>query len=232
MMGEKPTARRRLRQYFVAGLLVIIPLALTIAISWKVFILTDSLLSELTSRAIYCVLGLGVPEKPIPGIGIVTLLLLVLLVGILARNFIGKRAIRVSEKLLNRIPVIRQIYGTLQQISQAFLADHSEVFKRAVLIEYPRPGIYSIGFITQDTKGVVQHNLDEDVLSIFLPTTPNPTSGFLLFVPKNQVKLLNLSVEEALKLVISGGAIVPSPGFPLAQDDSFDFPNPPAGSFS
>jgi len=119
---------------------------------------------------------------------------------------IGRRKLKIA---VAGIPIISRIYSTIQQISRAFLSEKREVFKKAVLFEYPRPGTYSIGFFTQDTKGMVQDALDCDVVSVFLPTTPNPTSGFLLFVPKTEIIELDMPVEEALKLVISGGAIVP-----------------------
>ena len=201
---------KRIRGYFLAGLLVIIPMVLTAYVVWQLFIGIDGLLAEPVSRVIYRSLDIHTHYRTIPGLGILALFLLIFLVGFVARNYFGKKLIAFGESFLVRIPVVRHIYSTFQQISQAFLSDHSEVFKRAALIEYPRKGIYSIGFITQDTRGVVQKSLSEDMVSIFLPTTPNPTSGFLLFVPKNQVQLLSITVEEAMKLVISGGAIVPS----------------------
>ncbi len=207
--GQSPTIGKRIRGYFFAGLLVIIPLALTVYVVWQLFINLDGLLNQYVSQGIYRALGLQGRDYYIPGLGLLALIVLILVVGFVARNYFGRKLIFVGDLILNRIPVVRHIYGTFQQISQAFLADHSEVFKKAVLFEYPRKGIYSIGFMTQDTKGAVQENLDENVVSVFLPTTPNPTSGYLLFVPKKDIKLLNISVEEALKLVISGGAIVP-----------------------
>ena len=201
---------KRIRGYFLAGLLVIIPLVLTAYVVWQLFIGLDGLLSEPVSKVIYKGLDIDTHYRIIPGLGFLALFLLIFIVGFVARNYFGKKLILFGESILIRIPVVRHIYSTFQQISQAFLSDHSEVFKRAALIEYPRKDIFSIGFITQDTRGVVQKSLSEDMVSIFLPTTPNPTSGFLLFVPKNQVQLLNITVEEAMKLVISGGAIVPS----------------------
>ena len=141
--------------------------------------------------------------------GFIALILLIIGTGLLARNYFGKKLIAMGESIVARIPIISRIYSTIQQISQAFFSEKREVFKKAVLFEYPRKGIYSIGFYTQDTRGPVQDALEHDVVSIFLPTTPNPTSGFLLFVPKDEIIDLNLTVEEALKLVISGGAIIP-----------------------
>lgn len=227
-MKQHMSLGKRFRIYFFAGLLVIIPLALTVYVVWNLFIAIDGLLATPVSQAIYRALDIVPKYRTIPGLGFIALILVILTVGFFARNYVGKKLLSFGDAVLGRIPVVRHIYTTFQQISQAFLADHSETFKRAVLIEYPRKGIYSIGFVTQDTRGMVQSKLPDDVVSIFLPTTPNPTSGFLLFVPKKDIVLLNITVEEALKLVISGGAIVPSEaekqklinGFGIAEDEN------------
>jgi len=209
MSDHKASFRKKIQGYFIAGLLVLTPLALTVYVVWQLFFWIDGLLNHYVSSVIFRWLHLTTQRNSIPGLGLLALILLILVVGFVARNYFGNKLISFGEQLLQRIPVVRHIYTTFQQISQAFLADQSEVFKKAALFEYPRKGIYSIGFITQDTRGLVQDAIKKDVYSIFLPTTPNPTSGFLLFIPKKDVTLLNISVEEALKLVISGGAIVP-----------------------
>ncbi|NOY58581.1 MAG: DUF502 domain-containing protein [Calditrichaeota bacterium] len=209
MSDQKASLRKKIQGYFIAGLLVLTPLALTVYVVWQLFFWIDGLLNHYVSSVIFRWLNIGSNGNSIPGLGLLALLLLILVVGFAARNYFGNKLISFGEQILQRIPVVRHIYTTFQQISQAFLADQSEVFKKAALFEYPRKGIYCIGFITQDTRGLVQDAIKKDVYSIFLPTTPNPTSGFLLFIPKKDVTLLNISVEEALKLVISGGAIVP-----------------------
>jgi uncharacterized membrane protein len=206
---KKSFFNKKAKQYFFAGLVVLTPTVLTIYVVWKLFTWIDGLLNEYVTRAIFRSLNIDPLFNSIPGLGLLAILLLILFVGFVARNYFGRQILNLGEQILQNIPVVKQIYSTFQQISQAFLSDKSETFKRAALFEYPRKGIYSIGFITQDTKGLVQETIGEDVYSIFLPTTPNPTSGFLLFLPKKDVKVLNISVEEALKLVISGGAIVP-----------------------
>ncbi len=197
---------KKLKSYFVTGLIVLIPLVLTIYIIWKLFIAIDGILQGLIGR-IFTSLGIGETGQTFIGLGFVSVILLILLTGLIARNYIGKKAIKWGEMIFTRIPLINRIYIAIQQISNAFLSEKREVFKKAVLIEYPRKGIHSIGFYTQDTKGEVQERLHTDVVSVFLPTTPNPTSGFLLFVPKSEVVELDMSIEDALKLVISGGAI-------------------------
>jgi uncharacterized membrane protein len=197
---------KKIRTYFITGLLVLTPLVLTIFLIWKLFIGIDGLLQGFISNMLERV---GVPATKY-GLGFISVILLILLTGLIARNYFGRKVIKLGENVLSKIPLISRIYMAIQQISNAFLSEKREVFKKAVLIEYPRKGIYSIGFFTQDTRGEVQERLNRDVVSVFLPTTPNPTSGFLLFVPKSDVTELDISIEEALKLVISGGAIVPS----------------------
>ncbi len=209
MAMEKSKLSRRLRNYFVTGLLVLVPISLTLFIINYLFLKIDSILRDVIYKFFRTQLGLPLGDEPIPGLGFITLVLLILGTGLLARNYLGKKVIQFGEYILARIPIISRIYSTIQQISQAFLSEKREVFKKPVLFEYPRKGIYSIGFFTQDTRGPVQDALDEDVVSVFLPTTPNPTSGFLLFVPKTEIIDIDLSVEEAMKLVISGGAIIP-----------------------
>ena len=199
----------RLRGYFFAGLLVLVPIVLTIYLFYQLFIGIDGLLRPYVSHLLFKALHIEVADYSIPGLGLLTIVMLIVLAGMLARNYFGNKLLSLGNQMLARIPIINRIYITLQQISQAFFSERSEVFKKSALIEYPRKGIYSIGFITQDTRGIVQNKLSEDVVSIFMPTTPNPTSGYLLFVPKKDIMELNMSVEEALKLVISGGSIVP-----------------------
>lgn len=201
---------KKLRTYFLTGLLVLTPIVLTIFIIWKLFFAIDGLLQGFISKHILTRIGFQVTDKPLTGLGFISIILLILLTGFFAKNYVGKKILSWGDVLVAKIPIINRVYMAIQQISQAFLSEKSEVFEKAVLIEYPRKGIYSIGFFTQDTKGEVQNKLDVDVVSIFLPTTPNPTSGFLLFVPKKDTITLEMPVEDALKLVISGGAIVPN----------------------
>ncbi len=201
-----------IRGYLAAGLLFLVPLVLTVYVVIRLFVWLDGILNRQVSFLIFHFLNREPTTTPIPGVGLLALLIILLLTGIAVRNILGRQLVKLSDLIFSRIPLVKHIYGTLQQIGHAFLSEKSETFKRAVLFEYPRPGIYSIGFITQDTKGLIQQRLSEndkeDCYSIFLPTTPNPTSGYLLFVPKTDVIELNITVEDALKLIISGGSIV------------------------
>jgi len=200
---------KKIKSNFLTGLLVLTPLVLTIYIIWKLFFAIDSLLQGFISKHIISKLGFNITDQPLTGLGFISIILLILLTGFFARNYVGKKILSIGDNIVSKIPIINRIYIAIQQISQAFLSEKSEVFEKAVLIEYPRKGIYSIGFFTQDTKGEVQDRLEKDVVSVFIPTTPNPTSGFLLFVPKKDTITLNMAVEDAMKLVISAGAIVP-----------------------
>ena len=145
----------------------------------------------------------------LPGLGLLILFIVLTLIGALTAGLIGRWVVRTGERILNRMPVVRSVYSAIKQIFETILAQQSNAFREAVLIEYPRRGIWAIGFITGTTKGEVQNLTLEETVNIFLPTTPNPTSGFLLFVPREEVVPLDMSVEEAVKMVISGGIVTP-----------------------
>ncbi len=211
-LSPKGGIGRRLRAYFLTGLLVLVPLVLTAYIIWNLFLAIDGILRGFIHSFILEQFGFSFGRRQIPGIGFAALIVIIIVTGLIARNYFGRKIVSFGDQVVDRIPLINRVYGAIKQISQAFFSAKREVFKKAVLFEYPRKGIYSIGFYTQDTRGPVQSSVPEDVVSIFLPTTPNPTSGFLLFVPKTDVIDLDLTIEEALKLVISGGAIVPNRG--------------------
>jgi uncharacterized membrane protein len=196
---------KRLRTHFLTGLIVLTPVVVTAYVFWHLFFKIDSILSGwLTTWGLYDLIGFK-----IPGIGFIILVLLVIFIGMLTRNFVGKKLIEAGDRLMTRIPIFNRIYTAIQQISQAFLTKRGSVFRKTVLVEYPRPGIYAIGFLTSVSRGEVQDRTKTELYNVFLPTTPNPTSGFLLLVPKDEIIPLDMSIEEALKLIISGGTIVP-----------------------
>jgi len=197
---------QRMRAYFFAGILVIAPISITFYLSWLFIGFVDSRVTPLLpakyNPETYLPFG-------VPGLGLLILFLVLIFVGALTAGFMGRMWLRFSEQMLARMPVIRSIYSALKQILETVLADHSAAFREAVLIEYPRRGVWAIGFITGRTEGEVQNTTEEECINIFLPTTPNPTSGFLLFVPKKDLVPLSMSVEEAIKMVISGGLVTP-----------------------
>ena len=196
----------RLRTYLLAGVVVTAPIGITIWLLWLVVDLFDRAVVPLIPDAYNPsdILGTNVP-----GVGIVIVLILVTLVGAFVTNVAGRFIVRFGERMVARVPVVRTVYGVLKQIFDAVLAQSADAFREVVLIEYPRRGIWVIGFVTSPTRGEVQRVLDDETVNLFLPTTPNPTSGFLLFVPRKDCIPLNMTVEEGVKLVISGGIVSP-----------------------
>ena len=200
----------KLRANFMAGILVILPLVITyeivkfIVVKAKVLhfanIITGKFVEPAYSR--YIIVGIAVL------LILATIFIILIVIGMLARNVIGKRLILFGESILARIPMVNKIYRAVQQISHAFVG--KVIFTRVVLLQYPRKGIYSIGFVTSDTKGEIGSEISKNSINVFLPTTPNPTSGYLLFVPEKDTISLSMSVEDAMKLVISGGAVTPN----------------------
>jgi uncharacterized membrane protein len=197
----------KIRKTFFTGLLVLIPISLTIYIFIILFHFLDGILKDSVTQFLINQIGLTQVKAPIPGLGILVLLALIFLTGTFARNYLGNKFLAIGDYIVTHIPLINRTYIAIREISEAILSEKREIFKKAVLIEYPRKNLYSIAFFTQDTKGKVQDTIDKDVVSVFIPTTPNPTSGYLLFVPKSDIIDLDLPVEDALKLVISGGSI-------------------------
>ena len=158
-------------------------------------------------------------EIGLPGLGLVVLLVVITLIGALTAGFLGRMVLNIGERILARMPVIRSVYSAIKQILETVLQQQSKAFRQAVLVEYPRRGIWAIGFITGPTEGEVQNLTLQEVVNVFLPTTPNPTSGFLLFVPRKDVVFLDMSVEEAVKMVISGGIVTPPDRRPAAEQE-------------
>lgn len=196
------------RNNFVVGLITIMPLAISLAIFFALvgFVLdkTDRLLVFLPSQ-------LRTSEwKPLLSfLAFVISVVLVTLLGFIARNVLGKSLLQALENLALRIPLLNKIYGGVKQIIDAFSMSKKGVFQRVVLVRYPYRDSFAIGFVTSEAKGEVQNRTADDLINVFVPTTPNPTSGFLLMVPKRESIALDMSVADAIKLVISGGAVVP-----------------------
>jgi uncharacterized membrane protein len=191
---------RRLRNYFITGLIVILPIVASIYIVWLLFNTFDSVLGS--------ILAVFIGER-ITGLGAVLTLGLILITGLLATNYLGKKIIELGEKVIAKIPLIRPIYSTAKQIVDSFVMTNKQAFQKVVMLEYPRKGVYALAFVTGVASGEVQAKTNEEVLNVFIPTTPNPTSGFLLLVPKKDVIELDMSVEDGLKLIISAGVLNP-----------------------
>ena len=203
----------RLRRYLVAGLLVWIPLGITILlISFAVRQMDKTLgLIPAPYRPEILLQQLFQTEDPvvIPGLGVILVFLILFITGVLAANFMGRAFLGGWESLLDRIPVVRSIYSAAKNFAEIVFSDSSHAFKRVLLIEYPRKGSYSLAFQTSTDLGEIQVRTGEDVVGCFVPTTPNPTSGFIILVPKRDVTVLDMDVDEALKMIISLGVVVP-----------------------
>jgi uncharacterized membrane protein len=145
----------------------------------------------------------------IPGLGLILVVILVFVVGLLARNIVGRRIVRFGENLVDRIPLVRVLYAGVKQLLEPLFLQKTDAFKRVALLEYPRRGAYVLGFITGESKGEVQSKTSKNMVNIFVPTTPNPTSGFYILIPDDELILLDMSVEDAFKLIISGGIVSP-----------------------
>lgn len=197
---------RRLRTFFVAGLIAITPAAVTYLVLRWLFLTVDGFFGA--PIEVYFQRRFGFQ---IPGMGLLATVLIVLVVGILATNLVGRRLLAYLEGWLHKLPLVRSVYATMRQITDAFWKQDQNAFKQVVLVEYPRRGSWGVGFVTGEVSASrFGMEVPDDLLyNVFLPTTPNPTSGFLLMLPASEVKLLDISVEDGLKLVISGGVVVP-----------------------
>lgn len=205
---KRVTARMRLRNYFLTGIVVAAPISITIYLTWTFINWVDGWAKPLIPR-IYN------PDTylpfSLPGVGLVFAFVLITLLGFLTANLVGRTIVTYGETVLDRMPLVRNLYRGLKQIFHTALSESSRSFQKVGLIEYPRKGLWAIIFISTTAKGEVADRTADngEMLSVFLPTTPNPTSGFLLFVPRADVIILDMSVEEAAKLVISAGLVSP-----------------------
>lgn len=206
----RPRASVRLRNYFLTGFVICAPLAITAYATWAFIGWVDSWVKPYIPSFYNPDEYLGFT---VPGFGLLVAIFMVTMVGFLTANLIGRSIVAYGESLLARLPLVRNIYSALKQIFETVFRESGDSFSQVVLVQYPREGLWALAFVATDTLGEVQARLDEPVgeqtVSVFLPTTPNPTSGFLLFVPKSDVIILSMSVEEAAKLVISAGLVAP-----------------------
>lgn len=191
---------RLLRRYLLAGLAVVLPTAVTAYVLWLLFTKLDGILgSYLRAKT-----GLS-----FPGIGLAAIVLILLAAGAMASNLIGKRLIRFIQKGLESIPLFNRVYVAIRQISETLLSERSNVFRQVALVEYPRRGTYSLCFVTSENTGEIASRLARRTVNVFVPTSPNPTSGFMLVVPVEDLIPLEMSIEDGMKMVISAGSYTP-----------------------
>lgn len=201
-----------MKRYFITGLLVLVPLFITIWVLTTLISLMDqSLLLLPVEWRPEAQLG-----RAVPGIGAILTLLIIFVTGLIATNFFGRRLILIWEALLGRVPVVKSIYSSVKQVSDTLFSDSGQAFRKALLVQYPREGSWTIAFMTGRPGGDVANHLKGEFVSVYVPTTPNPTSGFFLMMPKADVVELDMSVDEALKYIISMGVV--SPGVISAKD--------------
>jgi uncharacterized membrane protein len=196
----------RLRAYFLTGVIVTAPIGITAFLVWQFIAFLDTHVASLIPDRYN-------PESylpfSLPGLGLLVMLAFLTMVGFLAAGLAGRTLVHIGERLLSRMPIVRSVYGTLKQIFETVLAQSSRSFREVVLVEYPRRGVGAIAFVTGSSRDETSSSAEEELVHVFLPTTPNPTSGFLLFVPRKDLVHLDMTVEEGMKLVISGGIVGP-----------------------
>lgn len=209
-----------LRASFLTGLVIVAPAVLTI---WLISTMIDFVDARVLPLIPEGVLAQYLPEaiagwrlSDVPGLGVIIFLVFTLLVGWLAKGYIGRSLIQWGEEIVARMPVVRSIYNGLKQIVETVFSQSANSFSRACLVEFPRPGCWAVAFVSTDAKGEVALKVGREgkMISVFMPTTPNPTTGFLFFVPEASVIYLDMSIEEAAKLIISAGLVVPDPDKP------------------
>jgi len=197
----------KIQRYFGTGLLLITPAFITGYLLFVIFRFIDGIWGKLIN--IYLKNNFGFT---VPGIGVIIGLITVTLIGFIATNFFGRKIFQALENWLLKFPLVRQIYPATKQIVQSFFSQEHSAFKKVVLVEYPSKGIWSIGFITNESFKEAQEKVGEELMHVFIATTPSPFSGFLVLVPKKDVKFLDMSVEDGIKLIVSGGIVKPDNG--------------------
>jgi len=199
-----------LRNTFIAGIFTVLPIVITYFFLNFVFVkFSDFLIPYLKVLVRYLPTDIKVPVSYLRIISFVLMVLIIFFVGLFTRNYFGKKFLSLLDKAMRNIPFVKTIYTSTKQIIEVFQTSKGANFKKVVLIEYPRRGIFSVGFVTKDTSKFFNDIIDEECYNIFIPTTPNPTSGFILIVPKKDVIELDMTVEEGIKFVISAGLVTP-----------------------
>ena len=205
----------KIRKYLATGVLVWVPVIITIAvIAWGMGILQGIFASVIDTIAAFLPTPLAEElsrVKDIPGLGVILVVLLLFFTGMMAANFLGQWLLRVMDSALSRIPIIKSVYGSVKQVSDTLFSSSGQAFRKALLVQYPRAGCWTVAFQTGTPSGQVAQNLPEECVSVYVPTTPNPTSGFFLMMKKSDVIELDMDVDEDLKYIISMGVVAPAP---------------------
>ncbi len=204
--------RHSIQNFFITGVVIVVPVGVTVVLLRMMFTWLDGLFAPLAMR---------LTDRQIPGLGIISSILIIFGVGLLVTNFVGRAFVTFGEKLVAKIPFVRNVYSGAKQFLATLTQEHRQAFTQVVLLEYPKRGSYALGFVTTETIGEIRGKFSEDLINVFVATTPNPTTGFLLLVPKKDVKLLPISVEDGIKIVVSGGIISPAFAASLTKSAAF-----------
>lgn len=207
-LSMRSSVAARLRNYFLAGILVTAPIAITLYFAWSMVDYVDSrvtaVLPDRYNPSTYL-------HVAIPGLGVVILALALTLTGFLTANYLGRMMLRLSESAVSRMPVVRTLYSALKQIFETVLSNRAQSFSEVVLVEFPRKDMWTLGLVVGQAYSEVSEKTGLEMYNVFVPTTPNPTSGYLVFLPRAQMKRLEMTVEDCLKMIISGGIVTPVP---------------------
>jgi uncharacterized membrane protein len=193
--------RHSIQNVFITGVVIVVPVGVTIVFLRMMFIWLDGLFAPLAVR---------LTDRQIPGLGIISSILIIFGVGLLVTNFVGRTFVTFGETVVDKIPFVRNVYSGAKQFLATLTQEQRQAFTQVVLVEYPKRGSYALGFVTTETTGEIREKFSEDLVNVFIATTPNPTTGFLLLIPRKEVKVLPISIEDGIKIVVSGGIITPS----------------------
>ncbi|TRW97673.1 DUF502 domain-containing protein [Paracoccus sp. M683] len=214
---RKPGLMAGLRASFLTGLVVILPIAVTFWLIWTLMGWIDSWVLPMVPAGWRPEHYIGINLR---GVGVIFFFVFTVLIGWIAKGFLGRSLLRFGERVVDRMPIVRSVYGGVKQIAETIVAQNESRFDHACLVEYPRKGMWGIGFVAGPAKGEIAHGSERPLLAVFVPTTPNPTSGFLLYVPEDDVEFLDMSIEDAAKLIISAGLVYPSARKAITPENS------------
>jgi uncharacterized membrane protein len=233
VMSETPkiSGMTRLRNYFLTGFIVCAPLAITAYIAWSFIGWVDSWVKPYIP---YRYSPDAYLPFPVPGFGLIVALVLITLIGFLTANIVGRAVVGFGERLLGRMPLVRGIYGSLKQIFQTVFAEKGNMFRQVGMVEYPRKDVWSLVFVAGEKETEIGQKLDkpgDPLIAVFMPCTPNPTTGFLMYVRKSEIVMLDMTIEDAAKLIVSAGLVAPEVKKPIlgADGQPIEIGNPPAG---
>lgn len=195
----------KLKKHFITGLLFLAPTIVTLWVLKRAFLIFDGILGEVYRRFVFGPFDLPTP----PGLGAVTLIAIIILVGWSARFYVGKKLFEIWDDMINSVPIINKVYIAVRQLANTLKEGSGIVFQQPVLVQFPRQGLFSVGFITRHYTTEIFNGIGSNVVSVFIPTTPNPTTGFIMFVPENDVTPLKMSIEDAMKFIMSAGTVSP-----------------------